>query len=60
MKRFFRYQLRTLDVDAARAFYAAVLGYADPTIVQLHEAAAICDDPQGAAFALREEAPAGR
>lgn len=43
MRRFFRYTLRTLDVDAARAFYAAVLGPAVDAgrldIVPLHEQA---------------------
>jgi predicted enzyme related to lactoylglutathione lyase len=39
MTRFFRYQLRTTDVDGARAFYAAVLGDGDANIVRLHEQA---------------------
>jgi uncharacterized protein len=39
MAKFFHYTLRTNDVAAARAFYAAVLGTADADIVQLHERA---------------------
>jgi predicted enzyme related to lactoylglutathione lyase len=39
MNRFFRYQLRTTNVEAARAFYKSVLGHDDPTIVPLHEQA---------------------
>ncbi len=39
MNRFFRYQLRTTDVTAARAFYARLLGYDDPSVVPLHEQA---------------------
>lgn len=39
MNCFFRYQLRTTDVDAARAFYARVLGYDDASVVPLHEQA---------------------
>lgn len=39
MPRFFRYQLRTTDVEAAHAFYARVLGVDDSTIVPLHEQA---------------------
>lgn len=39
MIRFCRYLLRTTDVGAARAFYAAVLGRDDLAIVPLHESA---------------------
>ncbi|MET0790672.1 MAG: VOC family protein [Polyangiaceae bacterium] len=39
MTQFFQYVLRTTDVAAARAFYAAVLGNDDAEIVQLHEQA---------------------
>lgn len=39
MTRFFRYLLRTTDVSAARAFYAAVFGDSDLSIVPLHEQA---------------------
>ena len=39
MKRFFQYHLRTTDVPAARAFYAAVLGERQPEIFPLHEQA---------------------
>jgi predicted enzyme related to lactoylglutathione lyase len=39
MARFFHYQLRTTDVAAARAFYAAVLGKDDAEIFPLHEQA---------------------
>jgi predicted enzyme related to lactoylglutathione lyase len=39
MRRFFQLHLRTTDVDAARAFYAAVLGDAALNIVELHEQA---------------------
>lgn len=39
MTTFFHYVLRTTDVAAARAFYAAVLGTGDAEIVQLHEQA---------------------
>jgi predicted enzyme related to lactoylglutathione lyase len=39
MSPFFRYQLRTTDVEAARAFYARVLGYEDASVVPLHEQA---------------------
>ncbi len=39
MTRFFRFTLRTSDVEAARAFYAAVLDAASLDIVQLHEQA---------------------
>jgi uncharacterized protein len=39
MVRFFQYQLRTTDVDAARAFYAAVLGRSDAVVFRLHEQA---------------------
>ncbi len=39
MKAFFKIMLRTLDVDAARAFYAAVLGDVSLEIVPLHEVA---------------------
>ncbi len=39
MKRFFRITLRTNDVDAARTFYAAVLGGNAFHVVQLHEEA---------------------
>ena len=38
MSHFFRVTLRTLDVDAARAFYTDLLG-ATPRIVRLHERA---------------------
>jgi uncharacterized protein len=37
--RFFHLTLRTLGVEGARAFYAAVLGRSDLDIVQLHEQA---------------------
>ena len=40
MPRFSRFQLRTTDIPAARAFYAAVLGTADAEIVALPAAAA--------------------
>jgi predicted enzyme related to lactoylglutathione lyase len=40
VNRFGRYQLRTKDVGAARAFYAAVLGRTELEIVKLPEAAA--------------------
>jgi hypothetical protein len=39
MKRLFRIQLRTRDVEAARAFYAAVLRGSAFHVVQLHEEA---------------------
>jgi predicted enzyme related to lactoylglutathione lyase len=39
MTRFFRIVLRTLDVDAARAFYAAVLGAEPLHLFPLHEQA---------------------
>lgn len=39
MTRFFRVQLRTFDVDAARAFYASVLGESPILVVPLHEQA---------------------
>jgi predicted enzyme related to lactoylglutathione lyase len=39
MTRFFRFVLRTTDVDAARTFYAAVLAGEEANIVQLHEQA---------------------
>src|SRR5438552_665659 len=39
MIRFFQIVLRTLDVEAARAFYATVLGETPRQIVQLHEQA---------------------
>jgi predicted enzyme related to lactoylglutathione lyase len=39
MTRFFQYVLRTTDVTAAAAFYAAVLSRDDAEIVQLHETA---------------------
>lgn len=39
MTRFFQITLRTHDVDAARAFYATVLGPCALNIVQLHEQA---------------------
>jgi predicted enzyme related to lactoylglutathione lyase len=39
MMRFFHFVLRTSDVEAASAFYAAVLGRGDLEIVQLHEQA---------------------
>ncbi|MEP7051105.1 MAG: hypothetical protein ABJB12_12170 [Pseudomonadota bacterium] len=39
MARFFHYTLRTTDVPAARAFYAAVLGDSEADIVPLHEQA---------------------
>jgi uncharacterized protein len=39
MTRFFQYVLRTTDVPAAAAFYAAVLGRGDAEIFQLHEEA---------------------
>lgn len=39
MSRFFQLTLRTTDVDAARAFYAAFLGDAALHAVQLHEQA---------------------
>ena len=39
MARFFQYHLRTTDVSAARAFYAAVLGTVEVEIFQLHEQA---------------------
>lgn len=39
MTRFFHYTLRTTDVPAARAFYAAVLGDVEADIVPLHEQA---------------------
>jgi uncharacterized protein len=39
MTRFFEITLRTHDVDAARAFYASVLGGADFEVVRLHEQA---------------------
>jgi len=69
--RFFRLHLRTTDVDAARAFYDAVLGAGarrrraardavraagglvlDPVTLPNGDRVAVCDDPQGAAFAL--------
>jgi predicted enzyme related to lactoylglutathione lyase len=37
--KFFRYQLRTSDVPAARAFYSAVLGGREVEAFQLHEQA---------------------
>jgi predicted enzyme related to lactoylglutathione lyase len=37
MMRFFQVQLRTSDVEAARAFYATVLGDGARNIVQLHQ-----------------------
>jgi predicted enzyme related to lactoylglutathione lyase len=40
MTRFCRFELRTTDVAAARAFYAAVLGQGDADIVPLPEQAA--------------------
>lgn len=39
MKPFFRYILRTTDVDGARAFYRAVIGDVQLTIFPLHEQA---------------------
>jgi predicted enzyme related to lactoylglutathione lyase len=39
MTSLFQLTLRTLDVDAARAFYAALLGRSELHIVQLHEQA---------------------
>lgn len=45
MKRFFDYHLRTTDVAAARAFYAAVLENEDAQIVQLHEQAILRGAP---------------
>ncbi|MEO8900372.1 MAG: hypothetical protein ABI488_02065 [Polyangiaceae bacterium] len=39
MAQFFHYTLRTTNVPAARAFYAAVLGAGEADIVQLHEQA---------------------
>jgi predicted enzyme related to lactoylglutathione lyase len=39
MTRFFRVQLRTSDVDAARAFYAAVFGDTPFEVVRLHDQA---------------------
>jgi uncharacterized protein len=39
MRRFFHYPLRTTDVDAARNFYAAVLGKDEAEIFRLHEQA---------------------
>jgi len=39
MNRFFKYVLRTRDVSAATAFYAAVLGRDDAEIYELHEGA---------------------
>jgi predicted enzyme related to lactoylglutathione lyase len=38
-ERIFHYALRTTDVEAARSFYAAVLGRSDLEIFQLHEQA---------------------
>lgn len=40
MARFVRYELRTTEVPAARAFYAAVLGHAPPEVVPLPAEAA--------------------
>ncbi|MBK8169551.1 MAG: hypothetical protein IPK60_04310 [Sandaracinaceae bacterium] len=39
MHSFFKVTLRTSDVDAARAFYSAVLGERELDVVQLHEQA---------------------
>lgn len=39
MTRFFQLTLRTLDVEAARAFYAGLLGEAALDVVKLHEQA---------------------
>lgn len=39
MQRFTRYELRTTDADAARAFYTAVLGHDSLAIWPLHEQA---------------------
>jgi predicted enzyme related to lactoylglutathione lyase len=39
MTRFVQFHLRTTDVDAARSFYAAVLGNDDAIIFRLHEQA---------------------
>jgi uncharacterized protein len=39
MTRFFQVQLRTLDVDTARAFYRSVLGWDPANAVPLHEQA---------------------
>jgi predicted enzyme related to lactoylglutathione lyase len=39
LSRFFEYHLRTLDVEAARAFYGSILGVEPTYIVRLHEQA---------------------
>ncbi len=66
MKSFFHLTLRTLDVDAARSFYAKLLGAETLDIVQLHEQALArgarphwlgfldVGDVDGAAAAFRE------
>lgn len=73
MTRFFQYVLRTTDVPAAAAFYAAVLGRSDAEIFQLHEEAVargsrphwlgfleVDDvDAEAAAFAARGAIPLG-
>ncbi|MEO6602476.1 MAG: hypothetical protein ABIQ16_21520, partial [Polyangiaceae bacterium] len=70
---FFQYMLRTNDVAAASAFYAAVLGRTDAEVVQLHEGAVargarphwlgfveVTDvDAAAAAFAARGATPLG-
>ena len=66
MTSFCRFELRTTDVDAARAFYAQVLGHDRATVWQLHEQALArgarphwlghvgVDDVEGAAKAVVE------